>query len=947
MRHKNKYIFLLLIAGLSLSKVKAQEDNDSIVSIAYKKDSSVNVAFKTVDKRDMLGAISTVDVSELLKKDYTTYSLDNLQSIIGGYTGNVWGQGALVLVDGVPRNATDIRPTEIKSVSVLKAGDAIVLYGSRAAKGVILITTKRGDIKPLTINVRLNSGFYVPKAYPHYLDAADYMTLYNEADSNDGIAAKYTPEQIYNTSTGKNPYEYPDINFFSSQYLKKSYSKSDVTTEISGGNSKARYYSNIGLSYNDDILNYGYTKKNNNVNLDMRTNVDINLSKWLSVSTDAVANIANSYTGRGDFWGTSATLRPNWFSPLVPVDMLDTTGNSNLQNIVNNSDHLINGKYLLGGTSTNQTNAFADMLAAGYIKTKNRTFMFDVSARADLGSILRGLAFKTMYSMDYTDTYSEAYQLAYAVYQPTWSTLDGKDIITSLTQYNLDKNSTSEYIGQTTYAQTNSFSGQFDYNNTIAQDHNISAALVGWAYRIHNSNDAGHGGSTYQPTLNTNLGFQAGYNYKHRYYFDFSSAYVHSAKLAPGHRDVLSPTATIGWRISDEPFFKNNVSFINDLKITGAYSDLHQDLDISDYYLYQGYYNNEGGWYQWRDGVAGGWTTGSERGENLDLTFIQRKEYRVGLDAGILNNLITVDANYFIQYTNGLLTQGSSTIFPSYFSNWDFSFLPYLNYNNDKRSGLDFTVNLNKKIGAVNTTLGLTGMFYSSEATRLDEVYQDKYQYRTGKPLDGQWGYISEGFFQSQDDINNHATQTFGAVAPGDIKYKDVNNDGVIDSRDQVYLGKAGWEAAPFTFGVNLTVNWKNFTLFVLGSGNMGAIGFKNSSYYWINGFSKYSDVVWGRWTEATKNTATYPRLTTTAGTNNFQNSTFWMYKTNRFDLTRVQLTYDFKDKLFKGSFIHGLSVYFKGDNLLIISKEHKMMETNIGTAPQYRFYNLGLTASF
>ncbi|WP_225974622.1 hypothetical protein [Arachidicoccus ginsenosidivorans] len=160
-------------------------------------------------------------------------------------------------------------------------------------------------------------------------------------------------------------------------------------------------------------------------------------------------------------------------------------------------------------------------------------------------------------------------------------------------------------------------------------------------------------------------------------------------------------------------------------------------------------------------------------------------------------------------------------------------------------------------------------------------------------------------------------------------------------------LGHNGWAAAPFTFGLNLTLKWKNLTLFVLGSGNSGAIGFKNSSYYWVNGAAKYSDVVWGRWTEATKNTATYPRLTTTASSNNFQNSTFWLYKTNRFNLSRVQLTYDFDKSVFKQGFVRGLSVYFKGDDLLVFSKEHKMMETNIGSAPQYRFYNFGFKISF
>src|SRR5690606_24148728 len=190
------------------------------------------------------------------------------------------------------------------------------------------------------------------------------------------------------------------------------------------------------------------------------------------------------------------------------------------------------------------------------------------------------------------------------------------------------------------------------------------------------------------------------------------------------------------------------------------------------------------------------------------------------------------------------------------------------------------------------------------------------------------------------------ARQTFGGtLQPGDIKYRDINNDNIIDSRDQVELGRSG---SPFTYGLNLTLKWKNLSFFALASGQSGAIGYKNSSYYWVRGNSKYSDVVLDRWTPETANTATYPRLSTNSLNNNFQNSTFWQYKNNRFNLTRVQFTYDFDEAILKNaSFIHGLSVYVNGDNLLVLSNERKLMETNIGSAPQNRFYNLGIKATF
>ena len=146
---------------------------------------------------------------------------------------------------------------------------------------------------------------------------------------------------------------------------------------------------------------------------------------------------------------------------------------------------------------------------------------------------------------------------------------------------------------------------------------------------------------------------------------------------------------------------------------------------------------------------------------------------------------------------------------------------------------------------------------------------------------------------------------------------------------------------------MNLTLKWKNFTFFALGSGVSGAIGYKNSSYYWIKGSSKYSDVVWGRWTKETAATATFPRLTTTDGSNNYRQSTFWQYKNNRFDLTKVQLTYDLPEKLFDKIFLNDMSVYISGENLLVLSKERKMMERSVGSTPQNRFFNIGFTTSF
>ncbi|MFC5283033.1 SusC/RagA family TonB-linked outer membrane protein [Pedobacter alpinus] len=952
MKKKNIKAYCILLAiSLSALGTKAQQSIDSLQK--QNKDSVINVAFGKVASRDVLSAFTSVNVVELMKKSYGVNSLDNLQSFVGGYNGNIWGQAPLILVDGIPRRASDVTMSAVQSITVLKDASSVALYGSRASKGAILITTKRGAIKPLSIDVRANTGLLVPKRYASYLNANEYMPLYNEALRNDGLPERFTSEEMYNTSLGTNPFRYPDLNLLSSEFLKKTTFRSDVFTEISGGTEDATYYSNIGFGYNNNLLKLGEAKNNNDLNLNIRANVDMKVTKWLKATTDAAIVVDNNYSARGNFFGAAASLRPNddWFSYLVPIDKLDLT-NPSLQNIVDNSNQIIDGKYLLGGLSSRQTNDLSQILASGYIKNKQRSFMFNVGAEADLAGITEGLSFSTRFSLDYTSRYTVGYSVGYATYQPNWETIDGNEVITSLQQFGNDGVSTNEFIGTSLYNQTISLNPQLNYKRTFNQKHNFTGALIGWGYMTQVSSDPDtDAGSDYHQIRNTNIGIQGGYNFNHKYYADFTGSVIHSAKFRKGNRSAFSPTGTLGWRISEEDFFKNSISFIDDLKLTATYSSIKQDLDIttaaSDYYLHQGNWRNDA-WYQWRDGVAGGFAVISGRGDNPNLTFVDRKEFRVGLDATLLKKSLSLNANYFRQNINGLLSQGLATVYPSYLTgNGDFQ--PWLNFNNDMRTGIDFSANFNQKVGQISYSLGFVGMVYNSEATKRDEVFQDDYQYRVGKELNASWGYVAQGFFQDQAEIDAHARQTFGgALKPGDIKYQDQNNDMIIDNRDQVQLGTNSGGVSPFTYGLNLTLKWKNLTFLALGSGQMGAIEYKNNAYFWVRGASKYSDAVLGRWTPETASTATYPRLSTNSLNNNFQNSTFWSYKNNRFNLTRVQFTYDVNQAVFKSaSFIQGMSIYANGDNLLVVSKEREMMETNFGSAPQNRFYNLGIKATF
>lgn len=901
---------------------------------------NVQVAFRTVQKKNLLSGISVVDLPEIMEKNYTTYSLDGMQAYIGGFNGNIWGmRNYLVLVDGIPRDDTSVQAIEVEQVTFLKGASAVVLYGSRAANGVIYITTKKGDVHKQKISTRIDGGLFVPKSYPKYLGSAEYMTFYNQARRNDGLDDLYSDETIYNYASGKNPYRYPSVDYYSSDYLKKVYSSYDANVEISGGNKTARYYTDVNFSTSGDLLKFGEADNNRTNRFNVRGNVDVNINDYL---TATVGVNAIYYNGRGvntDYWGSAANLRPYRFAPLLPIDLIEQ-GDESSQNIINNSNYVVGGKYLLGGTQLDQTNPFAAIYAGGYNTYTNRTFQFNTRINADLNSFVKGLSFHTTFGVDYQTSYNQSYNNNYAVYEANWNTYAGSDQITSLNKYGVDSKTGVLNISGSAYKQTVAFSGQFDYKNTINEKNHVSGMLIANGFQQLQS-------EVYHKVSNANIGLNMSYDYDNKYYIQYDEAIVHSAKLAEGMRTAFSPTLSAGWRLSEESFMKG-LTAIDNLKLSVSAGILNTDIDIPNYYLYKSIYTqNDGTWVSWRDGVLNK-TTDSRRGENLGLTYVKRKEFNIGLEASFLKKLITFNGTFFMNQREGNLIQ-PSIIFPSYFiTNYpNSSFIPYVNYDNDNRTGFDFVLQFNKKVGEVDFSLGLTGTYLDTNASKRAENFENAYQNRQGRPLDAIFGLENLGFFRDEADIQSSPSQTFGQLKPGDIKYKDQNNDGIIDAKDEVYLGKTGWSGAPFTFGFNLTAAWKNFTFFALATGQFGAYGMKNSSYFWIDNQDKYSEVVRNSWTEETKDTATFPRLTTLNSDNNYRYSDFWMYSTDRIDLAKVQVSYNLPKTILQKSFISELGVYVSGSNLLTIAGERKLMELSVGSAPQTRFYNLGVKALF
>ena len=965
----NIFLFAMLAASPLTINAQTTDDADSIV---VKK--KVHVAFRDKDVDHLLGGVSYVDMEELQKKDYTMSSLEDMMALVSGWNGNnLWGMDndrldnndnnnlPLVIIDGVKRPSNNVLPSEIEQITFLKGAQAVVLYGAKGAKGAILITTKRGKVDGLQITANANTGFHFAKEFPEYLGSAEYMTLYNEARVNDGMDPRYSQQDIYNHSSGLNPYRYPNVNYYSDEYIRKAYNRSEGTLEIQGGGTRAHFYTNINYYRNGDLLNFGPAKDNYTDRFSVRGNVDLVVNNVIKGWANASATFYNENKNKGDFWSEASTMRPNFpenAAPLIDINMVDPNA-SNALAILGKSLNLLDGRYFPGGTKANQTNAIADCYFGGKTTAVSRQFQFDAGIIYDMNKFVKGLSFKTLFSIDYAASYSLSYNNKYAVFIPTWSNYNSVDAIVALTQQNDELVTGHMSQSNSRYRQTISWNGHFDYDHTFGGKHHVTGMLLANMFTTTAS-------GTYHRYANANLGLQVGYDYMGRYFAEMSLAGVHSARLAKGHREAISPSFTIGWNIAKEPFMKG--SFVDDLLLSASYSNLNEDIDVymgdRYFYLYDALWSTGNSGFSWNEGSTANLTF-STAGSNPSLDFIHRKEFSVSLRGSFFNKLITTELTYFNTNMDGFIIQ-NPTQFPSHLAGGlsGSSFKPTINNNIQNRKGLDFSVTAQKQLGKVHAQLGIVGTYLTTKWKTYDETIDPvaPQKHTEGQALDAIWGYNCLGFYTADDFNYDEGTGKYTLkdglpkpslsgstnLQPGDLKYEDVAGgpngepDGKIDNKDQVVLGKSGTYGAPLTLGINLTLKYKNWTLFVLGNGSFGAKGMMNSSYYFMSGEAKYSVNARNRWTQETANTATHPRLTTLA-TANGEASTFWLYSTDRFNLRKIQLTYDFPKEMFEGKWVKALSVYINGNDLLTISKNRKLMETSVGYAPQTRFYNLGV----
>jgi hypothetical protein len=384
--------------------------------------------------------------------------------------------------------------------------------------------------------------------------------------------------------------------------------------------------------------------------------------------------------------------------------------------------------------------------------------------------------------------------------------------------------------------------------------------------------------------------------------------------------------------------FLASASNIDLLKLRLSGGIINSDLPIGGFFYYDNRYTTSGSynWYEGgrsRSGVMSSWSN------NLDLGFAKRNEINLGLEGLFFNRVLGAEVNVFYDVYNDLVSRPNSG-YPSFYTD----FTPYVNYGANEYRGVELGLSMNKSVGDWAFFVAANALYVTSEQTKVDEVYVNDYQYRKGHPVDATFGLEAIGLFEDQADIDNSPKQTFGTVKPGDIKYKDQNNDGLINSNDEVYLRR--WQA-PFSGGLQVKVSYKDLTLFVLGEGRSGSETFMENSYYWIDGNDKYSEMVLGAWTPETKNTATYPRLSSQTNSNNLRRSSYWLYNNDYFQIRKIQLNYNMPESITKALLMKNLDIFIDASDVFQFAKNREIRDLRVGGEPYYRTFSIGVKANF
>lgn len=968
--------------------VLLQEDTKALQEV-------VVVGYTKQRKETMIGSVATITTKDLTQSP--TANINNALAgrlpglIVNQYAGGEPGvdqselfirgkatygnQSAIVIVDGIERDMSYLAPDEIETFTILKDASATAAYGIRGANGVIVITTKRGKAaEKATVNLKASIGINQPIGFPEYLGSADYATLYNEARLND---AKMTGADIsslnlfsqqaidnFRRAKGDNfdglgyDWDYYDFAF-------KPGLQEDVSLSIRGGTDKVRYY--VLANYFSQGGNYKYSNageydsQTKFTRYNFRSNIDININRYLSTRLDLGARITDR-NAPGTTAGRLMTICATQ-PPYLPILVEENAHPQNEEYIQQNP------RGMLYGDNIYRYNLLGELSRTGYLNEKNTYLNGSFAMNLDMEFLTKGLKAEVMFSYDASegrwinrklDTYKDGYREypKYATFMP----IEGSDAYMAGGHYTGAYKTGNKYdIDQTigngfshnasdgrTYIQA-----RLDYNRLFSNRHEVTAMLL-----------ANRGNRT----VNNELAYHSqgitgrfAYYYNQKYLMEFNFGYNGSENFAPGKRYGFFPAGSIGWVVSEEEFMKK-ASWIDFLKVRASYGLVGSD-NVSSRFPYLAFYGGGSG-YDFGNNFGtnvGGTSEGNLA--NANLTWEKARKLNVGIDFTTLNQRLALTIDAFYEYRFDIITDMNSDGIMGY-PDIVGKDAALQNLGEVSNRGVDIELSWNDKIGKdfryyirPNLTFSRNRLEYKAEVAR-----KNSWRKETGKRLYENFVYVFDHFVADQEEadrLNKIGYQPWGQLIPGDVVYKDLDRNGVIDDEDRTAMGNP--RSPELMFGIPFGFQYKNFDFSVLLQGaTKSSILLNGAAVFDFPQFEqdkigRVKKMHLDRWTPETAATAKYPALHYGTHDNNKNgNSSLFLYDASYLRLKNVEIGYNVSPKLLRKFHVQQARIYVQGLNLLTFDKLGDVdidPETKSGDGaswyPIQKVFNFGIDITF
>ena len=888
-------------------------------------DEVVVTGLGTQKKLTVTGAITNVDVSQMKQfpsSNFTNALAGNVPGIIamqssgqpGKSTSRFWVRGistfgasasAMILVDGFERNnIDDLNIEDIESFSVLKDASATAIYGSKGANGVILITTKHGKAGKININVKGEASYNTRTITPKFIDAPTYANLLNEARVTRNLAPQYQPEELALIRSGLDPDFYPNVDW-SKLLLKNGAMSYRADLSMSGGGNTARYF--VSLSYvedqgmynTDETLRKKYDTNANYKRWNYRMNVDIDVTPMTIIKLGVSGNLnKRNSPGLGDQYLWSELFGFNALSSPVLYS---------------------NGYVPAYGNNIHQMNPWVSSTRTGYNEEWDNNIQTNITVEQKLDFITKGLSFTGRFGYDTYNSNHIYYRLWPAMYRANSRDSQGNIIWdklfeeTSMSQTSGGDGSRHEFLEallrwDRTFDKLHNFSAV----SRFTQDERIQTRNIGTD--IKNS----------VSKRNQGLAGQLTYNYALRYFIDFNFGYNGSENFADHRRYGFFPAFSLAWNVAEEPLVKKALPWLNMFKLRYSWGKVGNDNMGRFPYLYTLDYTPNIG-YNWGSNLSSGTIPGIHYTQmaSPNVTWEVARKTDFGFDFVAFDNKFSLTMDYFHEKRTGIFIQRmflpDITGLESY---------PWANVGAVKSQGFDGNFQYKDHIGEINWTV--RGNITYSKNTILERDEENNvyaYQYGKGYRVNQQRGLIALGLFRDYDDIRNSPKQSWGTVQPGDIKYKDVNGDGIVDDGDRVAIGAT--DTPSLIYGLGASVSWRGFDLnlhfqgagkytFLINSGAVNA--FRDGR--WGNILQGITD---NRWissdisgTKETENpNAPYPRLSYGYNLNNQQSSSFWLRNGRFLRLKNLDIGYTLPKPMVNTIHLESVRIYISGQNLI------------------------------